>query len=65
MTLIRIDPVLDRNHQKYFLEIYHPHDATRPFVTTQPRYASPGAAETDLIAIIAAAASSLRKSDAS
>ena len=57
MPLIRVEPVLDEKAGKYFLEIYNPHDAERPFVTTQPRYQSATAAETDLIAIIAAAAS--------
>ncbi len=49
--------MLDDKAGKYFLEIYSPHDATQPFVTTQPRYQSAAAAENDLIAIIAAAAS--------
>jgi hypothetical protein len=57
MTLIRVEPTLDERSQRYFLEIYHPHDAAAPFVTTEPRYASAAAAENDLIAIIAAAAS--------
>ncbi len=56
MPLIRIEPVLDPTTQKYFLEIYHPHDAPRPFVTTAPRYQSQASAETDLLAIIAATA---------
>ena len=58
MPLIRIEPVLHEKSGKYFLEIYSPHDADHPFMTTQPRYGSASAAETDLIAIIAAAASS-------
>lgn len=57
MPLIRVEPVLDEKAGKYFLEIYSPHDAERPFVTTLPRYASAAAAENDLVAIIAAAAS--------
>ncbi len=57
MTLLRIEPVLDKGANKYFLEIYSPHDAEQPFVTTLPRYQNPEAAENDLIAIIAAAAS--------
>lgn len=57
MPLIRIEAVLDPCAGKFFLEIYQPHDAERPFVTTQPRYASAAAAENDLTAIIAAAAS--------
>lgn len=60
MPLIRIEAVLDRQAGKYFLEIYNPHDTDRPFVTTQPRYASAAAAENDLVAIIAAAASGPR-----
>ncbi len=58
MSLIRIEPVLDPASNKFFLEIYNPHDAEQPFVTTQPRYQSKAAAETDVVAIIAAAASS-------
>ncbi len=57
MALIRIEPVRDERSGRYYLEIYHPHDAERPFVTTVPRYASESAAETDLLAIIGAAAS--------
>lgn len=57
MALIRVEPVHDAASGKYFLEIYSPHDATAPFVTTLPKYQSPAAAEMDLIAIIAAAAS--------
>jgi len=63
MPLIRIEPVLDQKAGKYFLEIYSPHDAEVPFVTTQPRYQSPAAAENDVIAIIAAAASTPRKAE--
>lgn len=57
MILIRLEPVLDPVTRKFFLEIYHPHDAAEPFVTTRPRYQSEVAAETDIIAILAAAAS--------
>ncbi len=57
MSLIRIEPVLDPATNKFMLEIYHPHDAEQPFVTTAPRYQSEAAAENDVIAIIAAAAS--------
>ncbi len=60
MPLIRIEPSQDKATGKYFLEIYNPHDAPAPFVTTQPRYQSAAAAETDVIAILAAAASSAR-----
>lgn len=58
MPQIRIEPMLDEASGQYFLEIYNPHDADRPFMTTQPRYSSAAAAENDLMAIIAAAASS-------
>ena len=60
MALIRIEPVRDERSGRYFLEIYNPHDAEAPFVTTQPRYGSAAAAENDLVAIIAAAASAPR-----
>jgi len=60
MTLIRVEPVLDEKSGRYFLEIYNPHDAPQPIVTTPPRYGTAAAAETDLIATIAAAASSSR-----
>jgi hypothetical protein len=60
MALIRIEPVRDERTGRYFLEIYNPHDAPAPFVTTQPRYASATAAETDLVAILAATASTAR-----
>ena len=58
MPLIRIEPVCDEVTGQYFVEIYNPHDADRPFVTTAPRYGSAAAAENDVVAIIAAAASS-------
>ena len=61
MALIRIEPVRDERSGRYFLEIYNPHDAPAHFVTTQPRYASAAAAETDAMAILAAAASSARQ----
>jgi len=61
MSLIRIEPVLDPASNKFFLEIYNPHDADQPFVTTLPRYQSKAAAETDVVAIIAAAASGASK----
>jgi len=60
MALVRFEPVLDPQAGRYFLEIYSPHDADRPFVTTQPRYLTAAAAESDLLAIIAAAASARR-----
>jgi hypothetical protein len=55
VATIRIEPVLDRKSGFYFVEIYHPADAQRPFVTTEPRYASAASAENDTIAILAAA----------
>jgi hypothetical protein len=60
MALIRIEPVQDARSGRYYLEIYSPHDAEAPFVTTQPRYGSAAAAENDLVAIIASAASAPR-----
>ena len=62
MALLRIEPKLDDASGNYLLEVFWPSDAERPFVTTQPRYKSTAAAENDLIAIIAAAASTPRKS---
>lgn len=59
MPLIRIEPALDPVSDRFMLEIYHPHDAERPFITTPPRYRSRAAAETDVMAIIAAAASGM------
>lgn len=61
MTLIRVEPVRDDKSGNFFLEIYNPHDATEPFVTTEPRYRTAAAAENDLIAIVAAAASTPAK----
>jgi hypothetical protein len=63
MALIRIVPVQDPASGKYFIEIYNPHDAPVPFVTTTPRYQSAAAAEIDAIAILAATASTPAKSD--
>jgi hypothetical protein len=63
MVLIRIEPVRDPASGKYFIEIYTPHDAPVPFVTTATRYQSAAAAEIDAIAILAAAASTPVKSD--
>jgi hypothetical protein len=56
--MIRIEPALDEQSHRYFLEIYYPADATKAFITTFPRYASPAAAEQDVLAILAATASS-------
>lgn len=61
MALLRIEPKLDEASGNYLLEIFWPSDSDRPFVTTQPRYKTGAAAETDLIAIIAAAASTARR----
>ena len=57
MAIIRIEPIQDQKSGRYFIEIYHPADAPRPFVTTPPRYQSAAAAESDAIAILAAVAS--------
>ncbi len=56
MPIIRIEAVQDPKTGNYFVEIYNPADAEQPFVTTEPRYKSAAAAETDTIAILAAAA---------
>jgi hypothetical protein len=56
MALIRIEAVQDGRSGLYFVEIYHPADAEQPFVTTEPRYKTPAAAENDTIAIIASRA---------
>lgn len=61
MALLRIEARRDARADRYFLEVYWPHDSDTPFVTTQPRYMTQAAAETDLIAIIAAAASTPRR----
>lgn len=63
MALLRIEPKQDQASGNYFLEVYWPHDAERAFVTTQPRYKTSAAAENDVIAIIAAAASTPRRPD--
>jgi hypothetical protein len=63
MALIRIEPRKDASSDLYYLEIYHPAESAQPFVTTEPRYKTAAAAETDVIAIIASRAnnpSSLR-----
>jgi hypothetical protein len=57
MALIRIEAVQDPKSGRYFVEIYNPADAARPFVTTRPRYQSSAAAENDVIAILAAISS--------
>ncbi|MBO1073222.1 hypothetical protein [Roseomonas marmotae] len=62
MPLIRIEPVRDERSGRFYLEIYNPHDAPAPYVTTEPRYQSAAAAENDIVAILAAAASTARNS---
>ncbi|MHC0054683.1 hypothetical protein [Actibacterium sp. D379-3] len=57
MALLRIEPMLDIESGLYFLEIYYPEGSARPFVTTEPRYMTAAAAETDAIATISANAS--------
>jgi hypothetical protein len=63
MAVIRIEAVEDPKSGLYFVEIYNPADSERPFVTTGPRYRSAAAAETDTIAILAAAANNARPGD--
>jgi hypothetical protein len=55
--MIRIEPVLDEQSHRFFLEIYYPADASRAFITTFPRYVTAAAAEQDVLAILAASAS--------
>lgn len=54
MAIIRIEPKKDSASGLYYLEIFHPAASAQPFVTTEPRYKSAAAAESDIIAIIAA-----------
>ena len=61
MPLLRIEPIKDDQSGRYFLEIYYPADTEKPLVTTAPRYQTSAAAETDLLAMIAAAASTPRR----
>ena len=63
MALIRIEPVKDSATGRFFLEIYYPSDADMPLVTTAPRYQTSAAAETDIMAMVAAAASTPRRTD--
>jgi hypothetical protein len=56
MPLLRLEAVLDTKSGQYFVEIYYPADASSPYVTTEPRYQTAVAAESDTIAILAAAA---------
>lgn len=60
MALIRIEAAEDEKSGLYYVEIYHPADASHPLVTTQPRYKTVAAAENDIIAIIAVAANQPR-----
>lgn len=61
VAVIRVEPVKDPKSGRYFVEIYHPADASQPLVTTEPRYVSAAAAENDTIAILAATANSARR----
>jgi hypothetical protein len=54
MAVIRVEPVKDEAPGLYYIEIYNPHDASAPFVTTEPRYMTAATAENDVIASIAA-----------
>lgn len=56
MALVRIEPIEDAATGRFGIAIYYPADAERPFVTTAPRYMTAAAAETDTLAILAAAA---------
>ena len=56
MPLFRIETVEDTSTGRYAVEIYFPADAEQPYVTTAARYMTPAAAETDILATIAAAA---------
>jgi hypothetical protein len=60
MAVIRIEAVEDPETGLYFVEIYNPADAGKPYVTTAPRYKSAAAAENDTIAILASAANAAR-----
>jgi hypothetical protein len=64
MPLIRVEAVQDPKSGNYYVQIFHPADAEEPLVTTAPRYRSAAAAETDTIAILAAAANSAQDQDA-
>ncbi|SED44097.1 hypothetical protein SAMN05444161_3210 [Rhizobiales bacterium GAS191] len=55
MAIVRIEAVKHDRSDLYFVEIYNPADAQQPFITTEPRYKSAAAAETDTLAILAAA----------
>lgn len=63
MATIRIEPAQDPRTGLYYIEIYHPADASQPVITTAPRYVSANAAETDTIAILAAGANNPRPAD--
>lgn len=54
MAIFRVEAVEDKSCGLYFVEIYYPADAERPFITTEPRYKTATAAETDTIAALAA-----------
>jgi hypothetical protein len=57
MAVIRIEAVEDPEMTGlYFVEIYNPADADKPYVTTAPRYTTAAAAENDTIAILATGA---------
>ncbi len=58
MAIIRIEAVKDEHSDLFFIEIYRPAEAEQPYVTTEPRYKSAAAAENDIVAILAAVASS-------
>lgn len=61
MAVIRVEPKKDEASGLYLVEIYNPHDAPVPFVTTEPRYMTAAAAEIDVIATIAAGANRAKR----
>jgi hypothetical protein len=56
MALFRVETVENPKTGRFAVEIYFPADSEKPYVTTEPRYASAAAAENDILATIAAAA---------
>ena len=64
MALFRIETPVDKTTGRFTVAIYFPHDAERPYVTTQARYMTEAAAQTDILAIIAAAANTPGKKPA-
>jgi hypothetical protein len=57
LPTIRIEAERDTATGLFYLAVFMPAEATQPYVTTAPRYASAAAAEQDMVASITAAAS--------